>query len=640
LSLATWILVATLPPPAAFSAAEGARIEMFAPQGTVKEIRQVTARFSEPMVSFGDPQLADPFDVRCAEKGSGRWIDARTWAYDFERNLPGGIACRFTLKPGLKTLAGTAVSETADFSFSTGGPAVIQSRPYEGDTSIDERQIFVLTLDAQPVPETIVKNAWFSVAGVNERVGVTVVTGKEREQLLKALRIPKDEGTLVALRARQGFPPSAKVRLVWGKGIASRSGVETEEDQVLEFQARPPFRAEFSCPREKKGGGCIPVLPMRMTFSAPAPWSLAKDIVLKDASGKSWKPKTADQESRTHTRAVTFPGPFPEKTTFSVEMPQGMKDDSGRPLANAGRFPLTVKTEGYPPLAKFAARFGILEAANPLLPVTVRNIEAEMKNRLLTVEGDAEEIEPETPDPAARAGRRIETAPGGSPAVTQQVKARVRTVNLTEEQRVIHWLRNVASATRERSLFEGRTGGREFNLPAPGGGKAFEVVGIPLEKPGFHVVEIESRILGRHLLARPAPLYVPAAALVTNLAAHFKWGRESSLIWVTALDTGTPWRAPPSPCATAAGRGSGRARRTSGAWPSSGAPSPPAKSRPAATGPLTTASTRACWAACRRASSSSPARTRTPRSPTRAGRTGSSHGDSSSPRATGAVSTT
>ena len=83
---------------------------MFAPQGTVKEIRQVTARFSEPMVSFGDPQLADPFDIRCAEKGSGRWVDARTWSYDFERNLPGGVACRFALKAGVKTLAGTAVT--------------------------------------------------------------------------------------------------------------------------------------------------------------------------------------------------------------------------------------------------------------------------------------------------------------------------------------------------------------------------------------------------------------------------------------------------------------------------------------------------------------------------------------------------
>ena len=32
------------------------------------------------------------------------------------------------------------------------------------------------------------------------------------------------------------------------------------------------------------------------------------------------------------------------------------------------------------------------------------------------------------------------------------------------------------------------------------------------------------------------------AALVTNLAVHFKWGRESSRVWVTALDTGRPVR--------------------------------------------------------------------------------------------------
>ena len=538
--LLPWIILAMLPSPAALSADEGARIEMFSPRGTVKEIRQVTARFSEPMVSFGDPRLSDPFDIQCAEKGQGRWIDARTWSYDFERNLPGGVACRFTLKTGVKTQAGASVAGDRDFSFSTGGPSIIQSRPYEGETSIDERQVFVLTVDAQPVQETLLKNTWFTVSGVNERVGVTLVAGKEREQILKALRIPKDEGTLVTLRARQAFPPAAKVRLVWGKGIAAKSGVETEEDQVLEFQARTPFRAEFSCPREKKGGGCIPVLPMRMTFSAPAPWSLAKDIVLKDAGGKTWKPKMGDDQSRTHTQRITFPGPFPEKTTFSIEMPKGMKDDSGRPLANAGRFPLTVKTEGYPPLAKFAARFGILETATPLLPVTVRNIEAELKNHLLTVEGDAEEMLPETPDAAARPERCVEMTLEGRPALDQQVKGRVRTVSLTEEQRVIHWLRNVASATREKSLFAGQTAGKEFMLPAPGGGKAFEVIGIPLGRPGFHVVELESRILGRHLLARPAPLFVPAAALVTNLAAHFKWGRESSLVWVTALDTGAP----------------------------------------------------------------------------------------------------
>jgi uncharacterized protein YfaS (alpha-2-macroglobulin family) len=35
-------------------------------------------------------------------------------------------------------------------------------------------------------------------------------------------------------------------------------------------------------------------------------------------------------------------------------------------------------------------------------------------------------------------------------------------------------------------------------------------------------------------------MYVPTTALVTNMAVHLKWGRESSLAWVTALDSGKP----------------------------------------------------------------------------------------------------
>jgi hypothetical protein len=36
-------------------AEEGPSVEFFSPQGTVKTVRQVNARFSEQMVPFGDP---------------------------------------------------------------------------------------------------------------------------------------------------------------------------------------------------------------------------------------------------------------------------------------------------------------------------------------------------------------------------------------------------------------------------------------------------------------------------------------------------------------------------------------------------------------------------------------------------------
>ena len=70
LSLPFFILIALIPA-LAREVQAAAQIEYFSPQGIVKQIRQVTARFSEPMVSFGDPRLADPFDIRCARERPG-----------------------------------------------------------------------------------------------------------------------------------------------------------------------------------------------------------------------------------------------------------------------------------------------------------------------------------------------------------------------------------------------------------------------------------------------------------------------------------------------------------------------------------------------------------------------------------------
>ena len=67
---------------------------------------------------------------------------------------------------------------------------------------------------------------------------------------------------------------------------------------------------------------------------------------------------------------------------FTVELPRSFKDDAGREPENKASFPLATATDEYPPLAKFPGRFGILELnADPLLPVTVRNVEAKLGGR-------------------------------------------------------------------------------------------------------------------------------------------------------------------------------------------------------------------------------------------------------------------
>lgn len=52
-------------------------IIQFSPQGILKDVRQVTAQFSEPIVPLGDPRGGgEPFDLSCPEAGSAHWVDS------------------------------------------------------------------------------------------------------------------------------------------------------------------------------------------------------------------------------------------------------------------------------------------------------------------------------------------------------------------------------------------------------------------------------------------------------------------------------------------------------------------------------------------------------------------------------------
>ena len=521
----------------------------FSPDGQVRRMRQAVARFTQPMVAFGDLRADAPFDVACAVPGSGRWVDAQTWSYDFDRDLPGATRCSFTLKPDAHDLAGQPLAGKRAFSVVTGGPAVLESLPREGAERIDEQQAFVLALSAPASSDSIVKQAWCRADGVSEKIPVKLLQGEQREQALRndpwfarqALAEDKGEaGTgmytearvraddkagrlarLVVLQCGRTLPADAEVALVWGAGIAAPNGIATAEDQTLAFKTRADFTARFYCEKVNARSQCIPFQPMRVYFSAPVPAADAAQVYLEGPGGKRW-PARLDKEGGQVpdlVDQVTVSGPFPEQSRFTLHMPAaGLRDDAGRPLVNAGRFPLAVRTGEQPPLVKFAAPFGIIEANGArLLPVTVRNVEAQLAGRMHT-SGTALRLD------ASRTGD------------------------------VLAWLRKVASPggglnprqpegmQLKVSIFKGVQPDalQRFTLPKPHGRRAFEVIGIPLRQPGFYAVELESPRLGAALNDNRRKAYVRSAALVTNLAAHFKLGAQSSLVWVTSLDKGQP----------------------------------------------------------------------------------------------------
>src|SRR3546814_19071437 len=83
---------------------------------------------------------------------------------------------------------------------------------------------------------------------------------------------------------------------------------------------------------------------------------------------------------------VHFAGPLPQNVDATLALPEGVTDQSGRTLQNQANFPLKFHIDRAPPLVKFAAPFGILEAGEGgVLPVPVRGVEAPLLRKALTL---------------------------------------------------------------------------------------------------------------------------------------------------------------------------------------------------------------------------------------------------------------
>ncbi len=521
----TWVRRAALAAAwsAALPAAWAAQVASVSPTGEVAEVRQVVVRFAEAVVPAGDPRRPAPFVLACegaTPAGQSRWLNERAWAFDLQAPLAAGSRCTLEAVAGFQALGGGGIEGPGRYTFSTGAPVVVSVDPSPG-SQIEEDQHFLLRLNGTVDTASVKASAWCEAEGLGERIPVVIVEGAAREQVLRrnGPRGAADAHALLLGCARR-FASEARVRLVWGPGIAAAGQPQqvSRRMQRFEWKVRPRFMAEFTCERENAQSACLPLRPMTLRFNTPVPRAQALAVRLQPASAAAMLPKAEGDDNAATVSAVRFPAPLPENAKLQLTVPAELRDDSGRPLANAGNFPLTVATGGMPPLAKFAgAGFGILESgtrADPaLLPLTLRHVQADLAG----------------------------ASTGGQVAIKRLAPG-------LPDAELLRWIGRLQTdhddqfETRKKPLLAVEPDSHRADLPelkdsAPG---ATEVIGIPLPERGYHVVEVASRILGASLLASREPMYARTGALVTNLGVHFKRGRSSSLVWVTTLDRGRP----------------------------------------------------------------------------------------------------
>lgn len=508
--------------------AEPFRITAFSPEGASSSVRQVRATFSQAMVAFGDPRSKEiPFEIQCPVSGQGRWADPQNWVYDFSRDITEVVNCSFTVRSDWRARDGALVGGKRTFSFSTDpcldeGPSIVASLPNAGGAEIAEDGLLVFQPSCPVHPDTVLRGSWFEVDGVAERVGVDVVEGFEkysRAQSNGYAMVFSDASTIM-LRARQRFPEGSRVRFVWSKGIRNTKGRARSEDQLLTFTTRPAFRAAVRCGRMYADGRCDPYYPLYIGFTARVPPSVAQQATLVAADGTSWRGRQSYiWRHPDYDWFVEIRGPFPREQTLTLQVPDGLRSVDGR-LLEPPREPIVVKTGDVSPLIQFPGPFGIVEQAHPILPLTVRRVRSELSPPESTASPATDGEEPLTVNVLRVAEARDMPAWLGRMRVTSQLPIDKR----------LSLIRSYADSPDHTRLTVKPTGTLND----------FQVIGVPLPRPGLYIAEVESKPLASTLYTGVPTAYVSTAILVTDLAVHLKWGEESSLIWVTSLSLGQP----------------------------------------------------------------------------------------------------
>lgn len=473
---------------------EKIQVKSITPSGYVRSVSQVRIEFAQPMVRFGDLNIQSPAQSPCfdSKKGQGRWVDTKNWVFDFNEPLAGGVSCDITMG-------------SEKYHFNTGGPHVKQIFPYLY-RDMDPDQSFVLMLDSD-VQVDSVRNAYFVVQGLGDRIPVTVLRGGEAEKVYAAAKIEnkyeQDEafqGPYVVLKASRPFPAGARVSLVWDKNILSPSGYSSKEDEVFEFAVQNAFKAEFGCDRESATSPCVPMLSMRLTFNSNIPAKTAQQIYIQGSDKKIYK-SNLEGGSEASVRYLEFKGPFPASSEFSVIIPAKVRDEDGRLLTNQSQFPLKVRTGADPALLKFAASFGVIEAGpGAAMAVTLRRVEKSVATQFQ--------------------------------GWTGQLRAK-------EFGAIIKGLGDLQRSPYGETpldMWQGRPV-QNISIQKPLNPAQTEVVGIPLKEKGFYLVEMKSPLLGQSLIGPGKDFYVRSGALVTNLAVHVKYTQTEAWVWVTDLKT-------------------------------------------------------------------------------------------------------
>lgn len=536
----------------------------FFPEKRARNASEIRIKFSEPIAPLGDPSFKfNPIEkIGCMNQViEGVWEDPSLYVVRFDRPLAGGLLCEVVLKDNIVSAKGNVYSGKRRFYFDTDSILVTDIHPSEY-RRIRNDEIFLFRFNGDVDINKNLKNIYFKRSSVLEAVEVVLLPDEDVRLLLKEVYpyLSTRDRKYYGIKAKSRFSDGEKVTLVF-KNIESLSGLKGDYIQSFNFTVMEGFRAEISCERESIKRDCIPTAQVNLLFTSPVDVSYIDRIYIQDDRGRRISPDKVPEFDDTIT-SIRFSPPFSPLKTYRLFLPGDIKDIYDRSLVNIDKFPLPVRMDRMPPLAKFAADFGIVEMIDGegVVPLTIRGLEKDFLLRLSGITQDTpyvsrpknifiriwDYIKSLFVSPKAIVSEK-------NPYILPEVRLRQYNISDIGIQRFLGLISTRPPDNNSHNLFKGLELEFEENrLSDTFDFTETTTIGIPIKRCGLYFMEIESSYLYDYLVSdeekarlkeqgiKGEKAFVHSIVLATGMAVTFKRGRDRSLVFVTHLKDATP----------------------------------------------------------------------------------------------------
>ncbi len=301
------------------------------PEGEVGLAPFVSITFNQPMVALGTVAQTDaaavPATITPELPGRWQWIGTRTLRFEhdpeiFDR-LPMATSYVIEIPAGTESAGGTELADDVRVEFETPTPSLRWLTP--GGESLDLEPVFVASFDQRIDPDGVMAVTSIRVDGQSVDIrlaSANEIAGDEQATERVAREI---DGTWVAFRAVEPFPPDAAIVVEIGPAIPSAEGPNTNDAVASErMRTYAPLRVERqSCTTVDP---CQPEWGLWVSFNN---WLDGTSISLDDIV---LEPEIPGAFKRIRGNDISVEGELVGSTTYTMTVPAGLTDIYGQTL--------------------------------------------------------------------------------------------------------------------------------------------------------------------------------------------------------------------------------------------------------------------------------------------------------------------